>query len=95
MAIKRAINRLIFRLTLNIVTVSGLSYLCKVTYLFIFTQAKAPDHNMLFGKKFLVTVGLLSAVVFVSTTSMQQSKPAEDKKFKNLKVIPKNITEEH
>lgn len=58
-----------------------------------FTQAKAPNHNMLFGKNFLVTVGLFSAVVFVSTTSMQQSKPVEDKKFKNLKVLPKNITD--
>ena len=48
---------------------------------------------MLFSKKLIVTIGLLSAVVFLSTTSMQQSKPAEEKKFKNLKVLPKNITE--
>jgi predicted small secreted protein len=48
---------------------------------------------MLFSKKFMVTVGLLSAVVFVSTTSMQQAKTAEEKKFKNLKVLPKNISE--
>lgn len=48
---------------------------------------------MLLGKKFIVTVGLLSAVVFVSTTSMQQGKDADEKKFKNLKVLPKNISE--
>jgi cytochrome c553 len=48
---------------------------------------------MLLNKKILVTLGLLSAVVFISTTAMQQSKPAEEKKFKNLKVLPKNISE--
>lgn len=48
---------------------------------------------MLRGKKFMVTIGLLSAVVLVSATSMKQNKTEEEKKFKNLKVLPKNITE--
>lgn len=48
---------------------------------------------MLLGKTFIVTIGLLAAVVFISTTSMQQVKPAEEKKFKNLKVLPKDISE--
>lgn len=43
------------------------------------------------GKKFVITLSLLSAVVLVSTTSMKQNKAAEEK-FKNLKVLPKNIT---
>ena len=44
------------------------------------------------GKKFVITLSLLSAVVLVSTTSMKQGKAAEEEKFKNLKVLPKNIT---
>jgi cytochrome c553 len=47
---------------------------------------------MLPGKKFIVTVGLLSSVIFMSTTAMKQGAD-EVKKFKNLKVLPKNISE--
>jgi len=47
---------------------------------------------MLLGKKFIVTLGLLSAVILVSTTAMKQGAD-EVKKFKNLKVLPKNISE--
>src|SRR3982751_6425049 len=49
---------------------------------------------MLFPKKLIVTTGLLAAVIFVSTTSMKQSPPQPDeKKFVNLKVLPKDISE--
>jgi len=48
---------------------------------------------MLTGRKFVVTIGLMASVVFISTTAMRGEKPAEEKKFKNLKVLPKNITE--
>jgi nitrate/TMAO reductase-like tetraheme cytochrome c subunit len=47
---------------------------------------------MQLSKKFFVTVGLLSSVVFITTTAMKQG--ADDaKKFKNLKVLPKDISE--
>lgn len=46
---------------------------------------------MLINKKILVTLGLLSVVVFGAMTSMTPAKPA-DEGFKNLKVLPKNIT---
>ncbi|SDD81563.1 Photosynthetic reaction center cytochrome C subunit [Mucilaginibacter pineti] len=45
---------------------------------------------MFINKKILVTVGLLSVVVFGAMTSITP-KPA-DEGFKNLKVLPKNIT---
>ena len=48
---------------------------------------------MLFGKKALLTSALLGVVVFISTTSMQQTQQAEEHKFQNLKVLPKNISE--
>lgn len=48
---------------------------------------------MLIGRKFAITIGLAASVVFISTTAMRSEKPAEDKKFKNLKVLPKNISE--
>ena len=44
------------------------------------------------GKKFVITLSLLAAVVLVSTTAMKQDKAAEEEKFKNLKVLPKNIS---
>jgi len=47
---------------------------------------------MLLGKKFIVTIGLLSSVIFISTTAMKQGAD-EVKTFKNLKVLPKNISE--
>jgi hypothetical protein len=48
---------------------------------------------MLPGKKFVTTIGLLAGVIFISTTAMKQERPQEEKKFKNLKVLPKNISE--
>jgi hypothetical protein len=48
---------------------------------------------MLFPKKLILTTGLLAAVIFVSTTSMQQSQQPDVKKFVNLKVLPKNISD--
>ncbi|QJD97968.1 c-type cytochrome [Mucilaginibacter robiniae] len=48
---------------------------------------------MLPGKKFFITIGLLGTIVFVSTTAMQQQQQKEEHKYKNLKVLPKNITE--
>ncbi|WP_345951495.1 MULTISPECIES: c-type cytochrome [unclassified Mucilaginibacter] len=49
---------------------------------------------MLLNRKLIVTIGLVSAVIFVSTTSMQQqSKTVDEKKFQNLKVLPKDISE--
>ncbi len=47
---------------------------------------------MLPGKKFVVTIMSLAAVVLISTTAMKQ-KPDEPKRFKNLKVLPKDISE--
>ncbi|SDF79597.1 c-type cytochrome [Mucilaginibacter sp. P19] len=46
---------------------------------------------MLVNKKLLVTLGLLSIVVFGAMTT---SKP-QDEGFKNLKVLPKNISGEN
>jgi len=48
---------------------------------------------MLTGRKFVVTLGLMASVVFISATAMRSDKPDEEKKFKNLKVLPKNITD--
>ncbi|WP_184549369.1 c-type cytochrome [Mucilaginibacter sp. FT3.2] len=45
------------------------------------------------NKKILVTLGLMSVVVLGAMTSMTP-KPAEDAGWKNLKVLPKNITKE-
>lgn len=45
---------------------------------------------MLINKKILVTLCLSSLVAVVALTSM---KPEEEHKFKNLKVLPKNITD--
>jgi cytochrome c553 len=47
---------------------------------------------MLLGKKFIATIGFLASVIFISTTSMQSGKPPEEEKYKNLKVLPKDIT---
>jgi cytochrome c553 len=49
---------------------------------------------MLLHKKFIVTVSLLSAVVFVATTAMKSSNVADEPAFKNLKVLPKNISKD-
>jgi cytochrome c553 len=49
---------------------------------------------MLLHKKFIVTVSLLSAVVFVATTAMKSSTVTDEPIFKNLKVLPKNISKE-
>lgn len=45
---------------------------------------------MVINKKILVTLCLSSVVTIVALTSMK----SEDKEFKNLKVLPKNITKE-
>lgn len=45
---------------------------------------------MLINKKILVTLCLSSVIAVVALTSM---KPEEEHKFKNLKVLPKNITD--
>jgi hypothetical protein len=47
--------------------------------------------NMLINKKILVTLCLSSVVTLVALTSM---KPDDDKGYKNLKVLPKNLTHE-
>lgn len=49
---------------------------------------------MLLHKKFFITVSLLSAVVFVATTAMKSSTVADEPAFKNLKVLPKNISKD-
>lgn len=46
---------------------------------------------MLINKKILVTLSLSSVVAIVALTSM---KPQEDAGYKNLKVLPKNLTHE-
>jgi len=46
---------------------------------------------MLINKKILVTLCLSSVVTLVALTSM---KPDDDKGYKNLKVLPKNLTHE-
>lgn len=46
---------------------------------------------MLFNRKLIVMTGLASVVAFVALTSM---KPQQDEGFKNLKVLPKNLTHE-
>lgn len=56
----------------------------------IFTHPK--QFTMLPGKKFFITIGLLGTVVFISTTAMQQQQQ-EEHKYKNLKVLPKNLTD--
>src|ERR1700749_2691768 len=43
------------------------------------------------NKKIVATVGLLSIVVLGAMTSMTPKKP-QDEGFKNLKVLPKNIS---
>ncbi|WP_295648694.1 c-type cytochrome [uncultured Mucilaginibacter sp.] len=48
---------------------------------------------MLLHKKLIVTVSLLSTIVFVATTSMQ-STTTQEPQFKNLKVLPKDISKE-
>ena len=48
---------------------------------------------MLVNKKILVMLGLISVVVLGAMTSMTP-KAAEDEGFKNLKVLPKNITKD-
>ena len=44
------------------------------------------------SKKFVVTLSFLAAIVLISATSLKQAKSAEEEKFKNLKVLPKNIS---
>src|SRR5579862_7484166 len=44
---------------------------------------------MLINRKIIVTLGLSSIVTFVALTSM-----APDPEYKNLKVLPKNLTHE-
>ena len=46
---------------------------------------------MPFNRKIVATVGLLSFVVLGAMTSMTPKKP-QDEGFKNLKVLPKNIS---
>ncbi|WP_419701844.1 c-type cytochrome [Mucilaginibacter sp. NFX135] len=46
---------------------------------------------MPFNRKIIATLGLLSVVVLGAMTSMTPKKPQDDG-FKNLKVLPKNIT---
>ncbi|MGN8071981.1 c-type cytochrome [Mucilaginibacter sp. SG564] len=46
---------------------------------------------MPFNRKIVATVGLLSIVVLGAMTSMTPKKP-QDEGFKNLKVLPKNIS---
>ncbi|MVN91030.1 c-type cytochrome [Mucilaginibacter aquatilis] len=48
---------------------------------------------MTIKKNFVVALGMLASVVFISTTAMQTEKVQDEKKFKNLKVLPKNISE--
>ncbi|GGH05209.1 c-type cytochrome [Mucilaginibacter phyllosphaerae] len=47
---------------------------------------------MTINKKLFVTTGLLSAVLFMAMAPV--GKPADDEKFKNLKVLPKDISKE-
>jgi nitrate/TMAO reductase-like tetraheme cytochrome c subunit len=47
---------------------------------------------MTINKKLLATISLLSAVVFMAMSP--SAKPKQDEGFKNLKVLPKNITGE-
>jgi hypothetical protein len=49
---------------------------------------------MPFNKKIVVTLGLLSVVVLGAMTSMTPKKP-QDEGFKNLKVLPKNISNDN
>lgn len=49
---------------------------------------------MLISKKTFITIGLLLIVVLTSMVTLKQEKPAEEKLFKNLKVLPKNITKD-
>lgn len=46
------------------------------------------------NKKIVVTIGLLSVVVLGAMTSMTPKK-AQDEGFKNLKVLPKNISNDN
>jgi nitrate/TMAO reductase-like tetraheme cytochrome c subunit len=46
---------------------------------------------MTINKKLLATMALLSVVVFMA---MAPAAPADDEKFKNLKVLPKDISKE-
>jgi len=48
---------------------------------------------MLVNKKLLVTLGLMSVVAIGSMTSMTINKP-EEPQWKNLKVLPKNISKD-
>lgn len=49
---------------------------------------------MFINKKAFITIGLFSTVVLTSMITLKQEKPAEEKLFKNLKVLPKNITKD-
>ncbi|WP_448702716.1 c-type cytochrome [Mucilaginibacter sp. AW1-3] len=47
---------------------------------------------MLQHKKTLIVTCLSAAIIFVATTAMRQAPQQEEQGFKNLKVLPKNIT---
>lgn len=47
------------------------------------------------NKKIVATLGLLSVVVLGALTSMTHKTPPQDEKFKNLKVLPKNISHDN
>jgi hypothetical protein len=49
--------------------------------------------KMPFNKKIIVTLGLVSVVVLGAMTSMTPAAP-KDEGFKNLKVLPKNISKD-
>ncbi|MEO6150196.1 MAG: c-type cytochrome [Mucilaginibacter sp.] len=48
---------------------------------------------MVINKKAFITIGLLAVVVLTSMVSLKPS-PADEPLFKNLKVLPKNITKD-
>lgn len=47
---------------------------------------------MLHHKKTLIVTCLLAVIIFVATTAMQTPPQQEEQGYKNLKVLPKNIT---
>ncbi|MBW4889335.1 c-type cytochrome [Mucilaginibacter sp. HMF5004] len=50
---------------------------------------------MLSHKKLLITLSLSSVVVFITATAMKSSQQEQqDEKFKNLKVLPKDISKD-
>ncbi|RYY37951.1 MAG: c-type cytochrome [Sphingobacteriaceae bacterium] len=57
-------------------------------------QLNQSQGKMFINKKAIITIGLLSLVVFTSMVSLNNNKPAKEKLYKNLKVLPKNITKQ-